>query len=125
MKLQNFRDCGGPWRLLHLGFFTNHLKFNSIPALDHPQQKLQPITIRFFNVNCNLEVFVSLIYLLHCVKRVRIRSYSRFYFPAFGLNTERYSVSLRIESECVKIRIRVTPNTNTFNAVLCIRKVRF
>ena len=28
----------------------------------------------------------------HCVKTVRIRSYSGSYFPAFGLNTERYGV---------------------------------
>ena len=28
------------------------------------------------------------------------------YFHAFGLNTERYSVSLRIQSECRKIRTR-------------------
>ena len=28
------------------------------------------------------------------------------YFPAFGLNTERYEVSLRILSECRKIRTR-------------------
>ena len=26
----------------------------------------------------------------HCVKSVRIRSYSGLYFPAFGLNMERY-----------------------------------
>ena len=36
----------------------------------------------------------------HHVKSVRIRSYSGPYFPVFGLNTERYSVSLRIQSEC-------------------------
>ena len=36
---------------------------------------------------------------LHCEKSVRIRSYSGPYFPAFGLNTERYTVSLRIQSE--------------------------
>ena len=36
---------------------------------------------------------------LHCEKIVRIRSYSGPYFPAFGLNTERYTVSLRIQSE--------------------------
>ena len=29
---------------------------------------------------------------LHCVKSVRVRSFSRPYFPAFGLNTERYGV---------------------------------
>ena len=34
----------------------------------------------------------------HCVKRVRIRSYSGPHFPALRLNTERYSVSLRIQS---------------------------
>ena len=28
------------------------------------------------------------------------------YFPAFGLNTDRYFVSLRIQSECEKIRTR-------------------
>ena len=27
---------------------------------------------------------------LHCVKTVRVRSYSGPYIPAFGLNTERY-----------------------------------
>ena len=31
---------------------------------------------------------------------------SGLYFPAFGLNTERYEVSLRIQSECGKIRTR-------------------
>ena len=30
--------------------------------------------------------------LSHCVKNVRIRSYSDPHFPAFRLNTERYSV---------------------------------
>ena len=33
---------------------------------------------------------------IHCVKSVRIRSFSGSYFPAFGLNTERYGVSLCI-----------------------------
>ena len=33
---------------------------------------------------------------LHCVKSVRIRSYSGPHFPAFGLNMERYGVFLRI-----------------------------
>ena len=38
-------------------------------------------------------------------------------FSAFGLNTERYGVSLRIQSECGKIRTRITPNTDIFHAV--------
>ena len=29
---------------------------------------------------------------MHCVKGVRIQSYSGPYFPAFRLNTERYSI---------------------------------
>ena len=40
------------------------------------------------------------------------------YFPAFRLNTERYSVSLHYQSKCGKIRTRKTPNTVTFHAVL-------
>ena len=38
-------------------------------------------------------------------------------FPAFGLNTEIYGVSLCIQSECEKIRTRETPNTDTFYAL--------
>ena len=52
-----------------------------------------------------------------CVKSVHIRSFSFLCFPAFGLNTERSSVSLRIHSECGKIRTRKTLNTDTFHAV--------
>ena len=52
-----------------------------------------------------------------CVKRVRIRSYSGWHFPAFGLNMERYEVSLHIQSECGKMRTRITLNTDTFQAV--------
>ena len=54
----------------------------------------------------------------HYVKSVRISSYSGPYFPAFGLNTERYGVSLRIESECGKMRTRITRNTDTFHVVI-------
>ena len=47
----------------------------------------------------------------HCVKSVRIRSFSGPYFPASGLNTER------LQSECGKIQTRKTPNTDTLYAV--------
>ena len=53
----------------------------------------------------------------HCVKSVRIWSLSGPYFPAFGLNTERYEVSLSIQSECEKMRTRKTPNTDRFHPV--------
>ena len=48
---------------------------------------------------------------------VRIRSFSGPSFPAFGLNTERYGISLHIQSEYGKIRTRKTPNTDTLYAV--------
>ena len=41
---------------------------------------------------------------IDCLKIVHIRSYSTPYFTAFGLNLERYRVSLRIQSECGKTR---------------------
>ena len=50
------------------------------------------------------------------IRSIRIRSYSGPFISAFRLNVERYRVSLRIQSECEKIRIRITPNTDTFNA---------
>ena len=53
----------------------------------------------------------------HSVKSGLIRSYFGPYFPAFGLKTERYSVSLHIQSERGKIRTRKTLNADTFYAV--------
>ena len=55
---------------------------------------------------------------IHCVKSVRIGSYSGQHFPAFGLNTQRYFLSLRIKSKCGKMLTRITPNTDTFHAVI-------
>ena len=56
-------------------------------------------------------------YKYYCVKSVFIWSYSGPYFPACGLNMERYEISLRIQSKCVELRTRITINTNTFHAV--------
>ena len=37
----------------------------------------------------------------HCVKSIQTqRAFSGPYFPAFGLNTKRYFVSLHIQSKC-------------------------
>ena len=51
------------------------------------------------------------------MKSVPIRSFSGQHFSAFELDTERYEVSLRIQSECGKILTRKTPNTGAFHAV--------
>ena len=76
-------------------------------------------TIRNYNfLKRRLHLIESQI--MHCLKSVRIPSYSGLHFPAFGLNTERYSVSLRIQSECGKIWTRITPNTDTFYAVMLL-----
>ena len=41
---------------------------------------------------------VYVLVVLYCAKNVHIRSYSGLHFPAFGLNTERYGVSLSVFS---------------------------
>ena len=66
---------------------------------------------------------------VHCVKSVCIWSICGRYFPAFGLNTDRYGVfglntdrygvSLSIQSECGKIRTKITLNTDTFYTAVC------
>ena len=74
--------------------------------------------INLRKLNCS-KIYTTLrVQKSRCVKSVRIRSYSGPHFPAFGLNTERYSLSLRIQSECEKMRTKITPNTHTFYAVL-------
>ena len=55
---------------------------------------------------------------IHYVKSICIRSFSGLYFSAFGLNTESYSSSLCISSECGKIWTRKAPETDTFHAVI-------
>ena len=62
----------------------------------------------------------------HCVKGVRIQSYSGPHFSVFGLHMERYAVSVRIQSLCGKKRTRITPNTGTFYAVtICNISAKF
>ena len=75
----------------------------------------------YFFVNFLVCLFVffvkTLLKFVNVSKSVRIRSYSGPYFSAFGLNTEGYSVSLRIQSKCVKIRTWIIPNMDAFRAV--------
>ena len=84
-----------------------------------------------FMTKCDKKTFMLFLGILekiitkrHCVKSVRIRNYSGLYFPAFGLNTERYFVSLFNESEYGKIRTRITPNMDTFY-VMCDKQKKF
>ena len=56
--------------------------------------------------------------IINCMKSVRIWSFSGPYFPAFGMNTEKYGVSLSIQSKCGKVRTRKPQNTDTFHTVI-------
>ena len=47
--------------------------------------------------------FLKLVMNSHRGKSIHIRSYSDPHFPALEPNTERHSVSLRIQSECGKM----------------------
>ena len=58
-----------------------------------------------------------MMYYAHSVEAVCIRGYSGQYFSVFGLNTERYGVSFRVQPECGRIRTKITSNTDTFHAV--------
>ena len=53
----------------------------------------------------------------HCVKSLRIWIYSGPYFPAFGLNTERYGEPFIIQYKWRKTQTRITPNIDIFYAV--------
>ena len=74
--------------------------------------------VEFTERSQNITNVAVLWVVLHCMKSVRIQSYSGPHFPAFGLNTERYGVFLCIQSECGKMRTRKAPNTDTFYVVL-------
>ena len=60
----------------------------------------------------------------HCVRSVHILNFYGRYFPAFGLNTERYSISLRIQCKCGKMQTRKTANTDNVYAVKCLNHLR-
>ena len=102
---------------------------------NHKNSRKTEVKNIFWNIVCNFFVhedeqgatldnglpqeteFVAKIGSYHCIKNVHIRSYSGPNFPAFGLNRERYGVSLRIQSICGKIRTRITPNVDAFYQV--------
>ena len=53
----------------------------------------------------------------HCVEKCPYSEFPSLYFPAFGLNTKRYRVSLRIQSKCGIMQTKETLNTDTFHAI--------
>ena len=99
-----------------IGVFSSrfiHIKQHNIFKNAFSQSKVKQIMVEeIFLVSASFPIFLliliscSFINLLrikarfinfsHCLKSVLIRSYSGPYFPAFGLNAERYGVSLCI-----------------------------
>ena len=62
------------------------------------------ILLFYHTVTFNLFFYILDLCLFHCVKRVLIRSYSDLYLSAFGVNTERYRVSLVFSPNAGKYR---------------------
>ena len=91
---------------LHLYITTVYEKFSS--------------TCAFVLVSCRFEYFKNF---FHYEKSVRNRRFSDLHFPAFGLNTERYSVCLHIQFECEKIRTTKTLNTDTFHVLFILNVI--
>ena len=77
-------------------------------------------TCAFVLVSCKFEYFKNF---FHYEKSVCDRRFSDRYFPAFGLNTERYSLCLHIQFECEKIGTRKIMNTDTFHVVFILNVV--
>ena len=68
----------------------------------------------------SLIIFTSLLILFDWQSLRKKCPHSKLFwsaFSAFGLNTERYCVSPRIQSVCGKMRTRVTPDTDSFYVV--------
>ena len=130
LPLQNFRQPDNPLLLILILVVLLQISFSfSEEFVEESINILLDILLRLIQYQtawyeCFSGVFLSLQSgVNHWGKSVRICIYSGPYFPAFGLNTGRYSVSLRIQSECEKIRTRITPNTDTFHGVNVI--IRF
>ena len=104
----NFKTSVIYLKLLMLFFFNTIFKKNFKQMFPlHTPWKYQKSSSFYF---CLSEISK---FCFHCVKSIFIRSFSGPYFPTFPPNTEGYSVSLRIQSECGKIRTTKTPNTDT------------
>ena len=97
-------NCGNKY---YISFFI--IKLLSLKFYDYFTQQQKYFSQMMDNMRKNTNFFTNF-RTCHCMKSVRIRSYSGPHFPAFGLNTKRYSVSLRIQSECGKMRTRIAPN---------------
>ena len=75
------------------------------------------ISVQFYSI---FYFAPKILYGILCIKIVRVSSYSGPHYLTLGLKTERYSVSIRIQSESGKMRIWITPNRYTFYTVTVV-----
>ena len=79
-----------------------------------------PWVLSIFIFYNNFRVLLIHLTPLHYLKSIHIRIFSGPLSSAFGLNTERYSVYIRIQPECGRIQTRKTPKTDAFHAVFVL-----
>ena len=104
MKLWEF---GGRLFLVKLQWILvpEKQEFNSFAAFSRLRQLLSYITGLYYPMS--LLVYYLLIFSINTTWNVsKYGVFSGPYFPAFGLSTEIYEVSFRIQSECGKIWTR-------------------
>ena len=78
------------------------MRFHFLKSLGY-WQKNYVSNSNLLSMYCLHYVWFCFFWYYHCLKRVRNRSFSGLYFPAFGLNRNRYSVSLRISPYSVQM----------------------
>ena len=66
----------------------------------------------------SLLIFKMLLLWIPLCKKCPYLQFFGPYFPSFGLSTEKYGVSLCIQSKCGKTRTRNTRNLDTFHPVI-------
>ena len=89
-------------------YVQNHNKRSKAKAKSIKSKLLKTLNMNQFSDCWSSNFVFRSLEKQHCVKRVRIQSFSGPYFPA-------YRVSLRIQSEFGKMRTRKTPYTEHFS----------
>ena len=98
-----------PWMLLYL-YLTAYYLFLNDPKIISKSKALGILLQLIYYLTNSMRYWRLIIMMLITAWKVSEDGvFSGPYFPTFGLNTERYSVSLRIKSECRKMREKYGP----------------
>ena len=95
-----------PWVLLYL-YLTAYYLFLNDPKIISKSKALGILLQLIYYLTNSMRYWRFMIMMLITAWKVsKDGVFSGSYFPTFELNTERYSVTLRIQSECGKTRTR-------------------